>query len=295
MKNPSRRAFLGGRTPELSIWQQFLLQVARKVQGNLQPIEQAEEQAILVVAVITDLHHARQLCHAFGIRLCLLGMTGFAEADSSPVLWLDMSALNQLMPVNQEKSQWFMQAGVSMSQLKEVGFVGLAALPDDLLVAQWLAQPSHQSYPLDQLASSGVLHASLLMADGSVSSLGAFGTENTKPLNTAFLRKIVPQLFQLVNSEGVRVEVDHYPHRQRYRWDIFHQSHTEVNLAHLLLGHQGDLGILEWVVIDQSKRLAPKAPHAQELGHSSPRALADQELDSAVKQLFDPDFLFSYA
>lgn len=293
MQNPSRRAFLGGRAPELSNWDQFLLQVARKVQGRLQTLEQTNEQAVLSVAVITDLHHVRQLCHAFGIRLCLLGVSGHTEDSVGAILWLDVAALNQLMPVNEDRSHWFMQAGVSMAQLKEVGFSSLVDLPDDLLVAQWLAEPAYQSYALAELKHSGVLHASLLMADGSASSLGAFATENTKPLNTPFLRKIVPQLFQLVNAEGVRVALDLFPSQQRYRWDIFHQQHVDLNLAHLLLGHQGDLGILEWLVLDQSIHQKPSRSALQD-SESTALTLQVQELDLAVKQLFDPDYLFSY-
>lgn len=290
MQNPSRRAFLGGRTPEISAWDQFLLQLQRKTQGELRVLGKNQEQAVLVASVIADLHFTRQLCHAFGVKLLLWGID-VDIVDEEPVLWLDMSALDQLAPVNDSSHQWFMQAGTRIEQLKAVGFDELKNLPDDLQVGQWLADSSYHSYALVDIMQSGVLHASLLMADGSVSSLGPFGTTNTKPLNTAQLRQIVPQLFQLVNSQAAvdLAQLAHCP--GSYRWDIFQARNPNLNLAHLLLGHAGHLGIVEWVVLDK-KALALAAPKP-EVSLDGHLLLQAQELDAAVKQLFDPEFLFS--
>lgn len=290
MQNPSRRAFFGGRPPEISNWDQCLLQIQRKTQGVLRQLDQSDDQAVFTASVIADLHHARQLCHAFDIKLYLWGAQEHTEDSAEPILWLDVSALNQLMPVDVEKKQWFMQAGVRMEQLKAAGFDAVAHLPDELLVTNWLADPRYQYRSFHDLAQSGLVHASLLMADGTVSSLGPFGAQNTKPLNTALLRQIVPQLFQLAQTELAQVVLAQKEWAGRYRWDIFQASNTDLNLSHLLLGHTGHLGILEWVVLDNHK-LKP-AGVVPDLALDSTVLIAAQDLDAVVRQQFDPDALF---
>lgn len=290
MENPSRRAFLGGKVPELSPWDQFLLQLHRKVQGTVHPLEAESSQALLTVAVIADLHHARQLCHAFGVKLYVLGMPYCADDLVNPVLWVDVSQLNQLLLVDKEKNQWFMQAGVTMAQLKAAGFSQLADLPDTLNVACWLAQPQYHPYAPQQVQKSGLVHASLLMADGTVGSLGAFGTQNTKPLNTPTLRQLVPQLFQLSQSEAMQQLLRLPAWGAQYRLDALVTE--PVNLAYLLLGHGGHLGVLEWVVIQQSELRVPPPLKSPPL--SATLQILAQELDAAVRAAFDPDALFSY-
>lgn len=295
MQNLSRRAFFGGKTPELSQWDQLLLQLRRKTQGQLRLLEQEEhaEQAIFSPSVMTDLHHVRQLCHACGISLYLWACADQPLNDPlGPVLWLDMRDLNQLMPVDQEKTQWFMQAGVCMGQLKEVGFDAVQSLPDELTVANWLADSRHHSYALSKLSESGLIHASLLSVEGSVNSLGPFGSQNTKPLNTAFLRQLVPQLFELASTEAAQALLKQPHWLGRYRLDMFDANYHHLNLAHLLLGHGGDLGVVEWVVIDKNQlRTPPKLTVTEST--DSVLHIAAQEIDGAVKQLFDPDGLFS--
>lgn len=291
MQNPSRRAFLGGRAPQISLWEQFLLQVQRKTQGSLRRLDQGEEQAVFTPLILADLHHVRQLCHAFGIKLYLWGSREQSDDEVDAILWLDCSGLAQLAPVDAEQNQWFMQAGVSMAQLKEAGFDALASLPDDLLVANWLAEARYQYRPLSRIAESGLVHASLLMSDGTVSSLGAFGAQNTKPLNTALLRQIVPQLFQLATTELAQPVLALPDWIGAYRWDILQADNTALNLSHLLLGHGGDLGVVEWVVLD--KQLLRAAEPLKALPEDPALCIAAQELDGAVKQLFDPDQLFS--
>ena len=290
MQNPSRRAFLGGKAPELQPWDQFLLALGRKTQGSVRTLGANSQQALCTAQLSTDIHHARQLCQTFGVKLYVGQDLIPHEADLAPSLCLDLSYLNQLMPVNNKGNQWFMQAGVTMAQLREIGFTIPADIPDALWVAQWLGSPHYQSYALQHLAHSGLVHASLLMADGSVGSLGPFGVENTKPLNTATLRAVIPQLFQLAHSEWAQpLSVSEWP--ATYRLDIFNTSNPSLNLAHLLLGAGQDLGLLEWVVMDRTVWQA--APRRSSVPLIEPKTLIyAQELDAAVKKVFDPTELF---
>lgn len=294
MQNPSRRAFLGGKTPQLPPWEQFLLELKRKTQGSVSALEGGSAQALCTVAVSTDVYHARQLCQTFGVKLYVGRGQELSEDVFEPVLWLDVAALNQLMPVHEDKKQWFMQAGVTVAQLREVGFAIPSEVPASMWVIEWLGCKQYQSYALEHLEHSGIVHASLLMADGSLSSLGLFGVKNTKPLNTPTLRAVVPQLFQLANTSLVEelLSLPQWP--AQYRLDIFNAANSSLNLAHLLLGAKQDLGVLDWVVLDQTQWQA--APFGLELVELPiEQQVSAQELDAAVKTLFDPELLFAYA
>ncbi len=294
MQNPSRRAFLGGKAPELAPWDQFLLELKRKTQGSVQVVDVNAKQALCTVKLSTDIHHARQLCQTFGVKL-YVGIPPESEADYlEPSLGLDVSALNQLEPVNDTGTQWFMQAGVTVAQLREVGFVIPEAVPGSCWVAQWLGNGKYQRYSLAQIAHSGLVHASLVMADGSVASLGLFGVKNTKPLNTPTLRSVVPQLFQLANTPLAHELLQQPIWPAKYRLDIFSAHNPSLNLAHLLLGADQDLGVLDWVVMDRSRWQA--APLLQSVPALEPKLQVNaQELDAAAKALFDPELLFAYA
>ncbi len=291
MQNPSRRAFLGGKAPELSPWEQFVLALQRKIQGSVRVLDSSLGQALCTVQQSTDIHHARQLCQTFGVKLYVGTDSDFLEDQTDPVLGLDVSHLNQLMPVNETETQWFMQAGVTVAQLRAKGFAIPEQVPAELWVIQWLGQPQYQSYALSQLEQSGLVHASLLMADGSLGSLGPFGVQNSKPLNTATLRAVVPQLFQLASSP-VAAELLELPGwLAKYRLDIFSAQNPSLNLAHLLLGSGQDLGLLDWVVLDKNDWRA--APFKRSTwAASAEQQVNAQELDAAVKATLDPNALF---
>lgn len=291
MQNPSRRAFLGGKAPELSPWDQFILELQRKTQGSVRVLDSNLGQALCTVQQSTDMHHARQLCQTFGVKLYVGADPILLEDQTEPVLGLDVSHLNQLMPVNEQQTQWFMQAGVTVAQLRTQGFAIPAEVPAELWVIQWLGEPQYQSYALSQLQHSGLVHASLLMADGSLGSLGPFGVQNSKPLNTATLRAVVPQLFQLASAPVAAALLALPDWLAQYRLDILSMQNPSLNLAHLLLGAGQDLGLLDWVVLDKNDWQA--APLCRVLEPASAEHLLyAQELDAAVKAVFDPDALF---
>lgn len=291
MQNPSRRAFLGGQRAQSLPWHQFLLQLQRKTQAIILELDHAEQQLLFRPTVLADLHHARQLCHAFDIKLHLWG-TNELNAEDLPCLWIDYSALTQLTALNTDEQQWFVQPGVTIAQLRQEGFHIPELCGDELLAVDWLSRPEFHAYDTLQTQQSGLVHASLLMADGSVSSLGAFGQANTKPLNTPELRLLVPQLFQLANSELAAPILATLKWSSRYRWDIFDPRNKALNLAHLLLGHQGDLGVVEWFVLDKSQLQPSFAPTVAIV--DALLKIQVEEIETAIKQYFDPQFLFSF-
>ena len=290
MQNPSRRAFLRGKTPEISQWDQFLLQLQRKTQIAMQRANAATEQVQCTPSMAADVHHIRQLCQTFGVQLRVGRLEAATEALAQPELWLDMSALNQLMPIDPEKNQWFIQPGVQVAQLKEAGFNIPSSVNEHLWVTEWLGQKAYQNYTLAQVEHSGIVHASMLMSDGTTSSLGPFGAQNTKPLNTPLLRQLVPQLYELAQSELVQQLMQSSLWPAQYRLDLFTPQNHTINLAHLLLGSANHLGLMEWVVMDKRSWRATDdvlQPLPQDL------SLLVSEVDAAVKALFDPESLFA--
>src|SRR5690606_37286712 len=116
----------------------------------------------------------------------------------------------------------------------------------------WLADRTLCDWDTGLTGHSGVVYASVLLADGVLAGLGPFGEQNTKPLEGARLQKLVSSLFQVSASSEAQACYQERRWPARYRLDALRpgDGHT-VNLAHLLLGHGGDLGWLEWLVLDE--------------------------------------------
>src|SRR5690606_3260300 len=132
------------------------------------------------------------------------------------------------------------------------GFSQFADLPCHITVAAWLADRTLCDWDTGETGCSGLVHASVLLADGTLASLGPFGEQNTKPLEGARLQNLVSSLFQV--AAGSEAQACRHEPRwpARYRLDaLFPVVGQTINLSHLLLGHGGDLGWVEWVVLDE--------------------------------------------
>ncbi len=65
-----------------------------------------------------------------------------------------------------------------------------------------------------------------------------------------------------------------------------------INLAHLLLGHGGELGWVEWLVFDERAGSPAERPYELRYGHRPGTDAAAGDMDQAVRALFDPDGVF---
>ena len=267
MHSVSRRAFFGGRRPTTSVWETFCLQLERKTGVSLHRIsdEAQTQQARFIPNTTADLHHARALCAEYGVCMAIEGLAQSNTELDQPVLWVNpLAHLNAFQRLSPESTQWFVQPGCLVGELEAAGLSAFSQVPANLSVGAWLADRRHHDWPTGQTHGCGVVHASLLMADGSSASLGPFGTANTKPLNCASLRKLVPQLFMLVGSAPALLCLNSQRWLGRYRSDALQPAGgQELNLAHLLVGSGGDLGWVEWVVIDET-RLSQRLPPLQQ-------------------------------
>lgn len=303
MQSNSRRAFLTGRRVAQTPWEAFCQRMRRTVAGTFFEFDTQDGMgsARLVPKQASDVHHARALCSEFGVLLALDGVPHAARLSDHPVLWVDpgrdMSRCEQLEPGG---SKWFVQPGCLLGELEAAGFTQFADLPCHITVAAWLADRTLCDWAPGHTGKSGVTLASVLMDDGNTVTLGPFGEKNNKPLNGLRLQRMVPELFQLAAGGDVQAcrQASRWP--ARYRVDaLLPDAGQSVNLSHLLLGHGGDLGWIEWVVLDQEAALPQsEVPYAERYSEGRPAAagLAPQasEVDARIKSLFDPAYLFPY-
>ncbi|NLC35621.1 MAG: hypothetical protein GX772_04120 [Alcaligenaceae bacterium] len=320
MQSESRRAFLKGRRPPVTPWEAFCNRLRRLVAGTLAVLadEPGRQAARLTVRQPADAHHARVLCAEYGVCMALDDVPTPALHDG-PVLWLrpgrEISAHQRLEPGG---SRWFVQPGCLLGELEAVGFTCFAGLPAHLTVAAWLADRASCNWPTGHTAASGLVHATALLGDGTSVGLGEFGTDNRKALDSLRLQQLIPSLFSLSMGDDARLCAEWRAWPSRYRLDALQPAAgNTLNLSHLLLGHGGDLAWVEWVVLDE--QLADAAAGQQlplELpgvgaegdagsgngpaqGGSGPceavnAARAAQDIDAAMKNLFDPNGVFPH-
>ncbi|MGB3289801.1 MAG: hypothetical protein WBA83_11030 [Burkholderiaceae bacterium] len=303
MQSSSRRAFLTGRRSSQTPWEAFCQRLRNTVSGTFFEFDKGDGpgRARLVPKQASDVHKARALCAEYQVMLALDGVPHSARLDERPVLWVEPGRdLGNCQRLEPGSSKWFVQPGCLLGELEAAGLTQFADLPCHITVAAWLADRSLCDWPAGQTARSGVVHASVLLADGASVSLGPFGADNKKPLEGARLQQLVPSLFQLGADADARACAQHRLWPARYRLDaLIPASGETVNLAHLLLGHGGDLGWLEWVVIDESLAQPGSEPAYADRYTSGRAAACDLlveagDLDARVKALFDPSDLFPY-
>ncbi|MYN13191.1 hypothetical protein GSY71_08545 [Pusillimonas sp. TS35] len=303
MQSSSRRAFLTGRRALSDPWQAFCQAMRRNVEGSFFELDThgGAPAARLVPKQPGDVRKARALCERHAVILALDGVPGAARLDDEAVLWVDPGrALGRCERLEPGSPQWFVQPGCLLGELEAAGLTAFADLPCHISVAAWLADRTLCDWPSGQTHESGIVHASVLLGDGEVVTLGPFGEHNRKPLDGIRLQQLIPALFQLSTQAAGRACRAQPAWPARYRLDALAPVDGQaVNLAHLLLGHGGDLGWVEWLVIDE--RLArPLAEQPYDARYAAGRAVAlgleaeAGELDAAVKSLFDPHCRLSH-
>lgn len=303
MQFSSRRAFLMGRRSSKSPWAAFCQGLQRRVAGSFLDygLSDGVGSARLTPLNAADLHHARALCAEHGVVLALDGINQAASQSHQSVLWVELgSHLTQCQRLPNDASKWFVQPGCLLGDLEAAGLKEFAGLPGYLTVAAWLADRSLQAWESGATHRSGVAHACVLLADGTQATLGPFGEHNRQPLDGLALQTLVSGLFTLTGSTEAQACRQEPYWAARYRLDaLMPQPGHIVNLSHLLLGHGGDLGWLEWVVLDETalSEAAAADPMGFSLGRQAPHdVLWAQaiELDVRVKTLFDPNDVFPH-
>lgn len=294
MQSPSRRAFLTGRRPERSPWETFLARLRRAAQGTVYDFSTEAGSARLVPVHMQDVYQARSLCVEHGVTLALDGIPSAARLDGGPVLWVEPgSAMARCERLGPDDPRWFVQSGCLIGDLEQAGLPQFRDQPPHLTVAAWLADRRGCDWDCGDTAASGLAHAMVLLSDGTQANLGAFGVDNRKPLDNLRVQGMIPRLFELVSAPAAEALRDGALWNGRYRLDALRPAAGgTVNLAHLLLGHGGELGWVEWMVFDgRAGRLAERA-YDLRYGRRPGPGEAAAETDRAVRALFDPDGVF---
>lgn len=293
MESPARRAFLTGHRADQTPWESLMQRLRRGIVGKLFDFETPMGSARLVPGEMADVYRARTLCQELGVRLALDAVPHSSRLDEGPVLWVEPGlAMSRFQRLSEDDTRWFVQPGCLIGDLEQAGLHQFVDLPCHLTVAAWLADRELCDWRAGHTADSGLVHASLLLNDGTQANLGAFGEANHKPLDNLRLQQMIPKLFDLSTAASTAQLREQALWPGRYRLDaLAPQEGTPVNLAHLLLGHGGDLGWVEWVVLDE--RAPQYVAHEYKERFFQRRVSTDaQALDRQVKQLFDPMGVF---
>ncbi|TCT10788.1 hypothetical protein [Paralcaligenes ureilyticus] len=303
MESSSRRGFLMGRRPSSNPWDKFCERLRRNIKGSLYDFGATSGvgSARLVPGQPGDVHHARALCAEYRVVLALGGISQTATPLGQSVLWVEPgNEMGGFKRLSEGSPQWFVQPGCFVGELCAAGFQALADIPGHLTVAAWLADRTLCDWNTGETCKSGLDHASVLLADGTTATLGPFGEDSRQPLENLMLQHLVPDLFQLSGKAAAQSCRRLTPWAARYRLDaLFPCAGQTINLAHLLLGHGGALGWVEWVVLNELTMNCDMdtARPAFSTHHDSSEDEAwffAADLDAQVKTLFDPNDLFPY-
>lgn len=290
MTSNSRRAFLKGRVPATTNWARFYERLSQEFPEQLQSFASAVqgiEHGIFAPTQPSQVHAVFLLAQHFEVQLGLVPADlNTIKFHPEPLLWLDPVHLNRCEPIDDE-GRFYIEPGVRMQQMVAAGLTQFSALPAQMMFIRWLADPAfHQHRSLE---NTGVQMASMVLADCSVARLGPFGAQSSMALNSPRLQRLVPQLFQLLDTQiGQRCQaLPVWP--ARYRLDAL-RDQGKVNLAYFVLGQGLDLGWVEWVVLDSLSCAQPAFKQLPTFGDE--QKIWAQELDAAVQHCFDPDDRF---
>lgn len=302
MQSASRRAFLTGKRVQKSPWEEFLSRMRRRVEGKVQDLKMENGTARLIPAQMQDVYFARSLCVEYGITMALDGLPHSSRLNDSPLLWVDPGvSMARFHRLDEGDSRWFVQPGCMIGELEKAGLPQFIDQPPHLTVAAWLADRQTCDWGFGHTADSGLVHAMLMLADGTQANLGAFGATNQKPLDNLRLQNMIPRLFELASDQVMLGLTESNPAQDsserlfngKYRLDALKpDAGGVINLSHLLLGHGGELGWVEWLVLDEKNAHANQRPYNDRYGNRQATVKSEFNQDINMRELFDPDGLF---
>ncbi|ANN65716.1 hypothetical protein [Bordetella bronchialis] len=315
---PSRRAFLLGRSTPRTPWQAFCHSLRRACDGELKLLPASDPdgqgsrmpagasqapQARWTPRTAADVRQARALCAEHGVQLALADSA--AAVEGRPVLWVDPRRLDALVRETGARARWRAGPGVTLGALAQAGLRQFAGQEAGRTVAAWLADRHAAAWPAGRADLSGIYAADVLLADGVADTLGPFGADDGWPLRSAALQQLVPTLFRLASGPEAQWCAAQSAWPARYRLDaLLPVPPASTNLARMLHGHGGTLAWLESLILEvpPAGRIAAHGDHAGDAAPAEdsettrlppglPPAQA-RALDRRIKDSFDPAGLF---
>ena len=222
------------------------------------------------------------------LRLAVAGLSDRAVSAAPACVVLDVGALRRCEPVPDLPGAWLAEPGCLAGDLARLGLTQFDAVPPGWTLARWAAEPA-TPWRVGACADSGVRAADVLFDDGTVETLGVFGSTNTRPLRSARVQRLVPALFELARHTA-RSEVREGARYEGFRLDALQaDAGGGINLSHLMLGHAGYLALpLRWLLVAG----LPAAHGCAGRDARSDDGIAIQDAvlhgDAAVRHAFDP-------
>jgi hypothetical protein len=266
-------------------------QDAARPQAWLRPLREA------------DIFHARALCAEYGVCLALDGTALPAAPLPRGLLWVEPGTdWAELRPVAGAQGGWRADGGCRIAALQDAGVTTLAGVDRTQSVAGWFASRAAADWAPGAGWRSGIHRVEVLLADGTVATLGPFGANAREPLDSLTVQQMVPRLFELAGAEPACVWAQQARWPARLRLDVLNPPlGAEVNLAWLLAGHGGCLAWVRAVWFTgnpPATRLASPVDKTQVPAGStdlpgSETLAAAQVLDLEVKRIVDPQGVFT--
>lgn len=271
----SRRSFLFGRSLKVDDpWLRFLARLRRSCEGKVNLLARdSAPLARLEPARFEDVLHALSLCREYGVCMALEGVPVPGPDRQRPMLEVEAGrAWGSLTPLGD--GLWRVQAGCPIEVMRAAGLARSPVPGPVRNAAQWIAmlEPGHQ---VGGLARYGVESVECLYPDGSIEVLGLFGVHDSQPLRSMAAQRSVPALFQLAMRPVIARITSQAQAGSKPVWPLVFRLDalmslpgSDVNLAHLLLGHRGSLG---WIValhlrVDEAGQAEMMQPlHSREL------------------------------
>ncbi len=295
MQSSSRRAFLAGRRTERSPWETFLARLRRVAEGSVHDFAAEAGSARLVPGHMQDVYRARSLCVEHGITLALDGIPSAARLDDGPVLWVEPgAAMARCERLGPDDPRWFVQPGCLIGELEQAGLPQLprpAAAPDGGGLA---GRPARVRLGLRRYGRQRPGACAGAAGRRHASQSGRFRGGQSQAAGQSACPGHDPPVVRVCLGTGRRGPAGRrlvaWP---RYRLDALRPAAGgTLNLAHLLLGHGGALGWVEWLVFDERAGHPVERPYESRYGRRPGPGEAGEAADHAVRTLFDPDGVF---
>ena len=219
------------------------------------------------------------------------------------LLWVEPGAnWAVLSPGTGAQGGWRADGGCRVGELQDAGVRALDGVDRAQSVAGWFASQAAAAWAPGAGWRSGIDRVEVLLADGSVATLGPFGTSARDPLDSITVQRMVPRLFELAGVEPACVWAHGARWPARLRLDVLSPPQgTDVNLAWLLAGHGG---CLAWVRAVWFTGLSvvtgaatpgdnPENLHGQAGPPDAGTLAAAQSLDQEIKRIVDPQGVFT--
>lgn len=225
-------------------------------------IYQIDPVAVLVPEDITDVEAALELCRELSVPVLPRG-AGSSQCGQTvgAALVIDCSKnINQISELNLSANTIDVEPGVVLDQLNaQLKAKGLWFPVDVSTSAQATlgGMAGNNSCGSRSLAYGNMVHNTegieVMLADGTVEWFGPFGIRGGQRMKTARGAALVSRLFEIGQAHRQQIS-DHFPKVMRrvggYNLDVFHPQSERpytadgsVNLAHLLVGSEGTLGL----------------------------------------------------